>query len=246
MNKNIKFFLYIIGFIGSSLLAIYLYIIFAPKNEVRIFKLENLSQKNEKVVLLNECSNINYKKYIDSNNVFDIKTLELQLNDFNKIDSNLNYQSEFFKYLSDSVFQIRSKLFLEYNPEFLNNVTFFAIELNNCSKLETKNKILYEALSQFWFQKISETLSNASKENNNIKKTDKFRYLITILGNYQYFPSVFVSDKEKVVKYIKENNWEYLFRRFYGGTSIWFKLLFFACPIILSFSIFYFIKKLKN
>ncbi len=165
--------------------------------------------------------------------------------------SNIEKQQELLKYVqySDSLIDnnFQELIFIALS-DTLKKVYEQSIDLNDLNTLlsltnevsglypmtlaNQKNKIFYQALFDYWLQRIIQNLEHIAQSHYWSKYTFEYKYISTVCEQYNYNPSTGLSSAEKVLDNFADNRYSYLFNRFVLQTTLLQKTILF---IILTF-----------
>lgn len=84
---------------------------------------------------------------------------------------------------------------------------------------------VFRIVYRYWMNYISNQLGQYFEEDSGIKYDFKFRYLCAYCQSKKFSPPVGNSKMEKLAQYLTENQWVYIFNRFWYGTSVSAKFL---------------------
>lgn len=115
--------------------------------------------------------------------------------------------------------------FEKYNPDGLIKVLQWAEKFNYYSDIEEKNATLYQVIYTYWLTFISNKLSDYYKIDQSLKYNFKFKYLNARCKEKQFGAPINNSNTEKIINNLIENNWTYLFSRFWNDSDILIKLI---------------------
>jgi len=92
-------------------------------------------------------------------------------------------------------------------------------------QLNFKDSDIEDPVSLYWYNQFSSHLSNLAKLNPNSKYEFKYRYLSQRCNEKLVLVNTGNSNFEKVILNIIDQNWSYLFNRFWFSTSVLFKII---------------------
>ena len=101
---------------------------------------------------------------------------------------------------------------------------------------------VYGIAYEHWMNFISNKLGEYYENTPGIKYDYKFKYLTSVCRSKMFLPPTGNATDEKIVNYLSEQKYAYLFNRFWNGTSIWIKLLFSLLAVIVLYSIYFTVK----
>jgi hypothetical protein len=134
------------------------------------------------------------------------------------------------------------------NEDSLKAILNFAEKYRIASLADSRNQAFYHSVYDYWYNNVVNKLSNKVKYDNDFKYSFKYRYLKQRCEDNGYFIDSGNSNLEKVVFYLIDNKWSYLFNRAWNGTSMLVKLLMFIVVtmnlILLVFGLKYILKKI--
>lgn len=208
--------------------------------------------------LVNEVKNIDsneiitkfpYKKYLNEAKYCDIKNINSHIYILDSLYNNHRGISlEILKIaFTDSLKNSNSENLIQYNPEFLNNKLEWAKQMNTYSKCFPKNRRLFRIVHKYWMNVISMSLSKFQGEKPDLKFDYTFKYLTTNISLEKYSMSYGFSKSQKIVNYLAEGRYMYIWNRIYKSTGWLTKfgliILIFSTIFTYSFTIYKLFKK---
>lgn len=162
-----------------------------------------------------------YNTYLDAVNLNQIKRI---IQDIELIDSIFPNQQEktrsIFEQLLTTKLEERIRPSLEVaNIDSLIIMAQWAERFHFYKDIESPNTQLYKIVYRYWFNLISNQVSQYSERDNSIKYNFKFKYLVGLIQSKKYAPSISNTKGEKVLLYLTEGKYAYLFNRFWNGSS---------------------------
>lgn len=91
---------------------------------------------------------------------------------------------------------------------------------------------VFKVVYRYWMNYISNKLGQYFEEDSSIKHNFKFRYLCALCQSKKFSPPLGNSKIEKMIQYMTENQWMYIFNRFWYGTSILIKILALSATLL--------------
>jgi hypothetical protein len=170
-----------------------------------------------------------YELYLDSANWCDILAIQKDiavLNAFNPGERDKN-QEVIYTALTNRLAERMEPSLKTYHPDSLLRILEWSNRFDDYKDLDTANARAYNAVSGFWLGFVANHLSAYAAKNSSLKYQFKFRYLEGICQSKQFMPSIGDSGFEKIVQDSIDSKWAYLFKRFWYGTGILFKLIVF-------------------
>ena len=111
------------------------------------------------------------------------------------------------------------------NEDSLKALLDFAEKYRIASLINSRNQAFYHSVYDYWYNNVVNRLSNKVKYDNDFKYSFKYRYLKQRCEDKGYFIDSGNSNFEKIVFYLIDNKWSYLFNRAWNSTSIIVKIL---------------------
>jgi hypothetical protein len=232
------FFSYIIGFIANKYDYEHTFKI-SYFNEIPydIIKKENIEEIVHRVA-----KKSNYEVLIDSLNVLEIENFNIMLSTFYRHDS-LRADSIIKKYFTEIFYEKHRSSLENYNPDLLFRFYNFGNNLLIASKGDQRNFKLKKRIGNFWLDKVSEKLTEELRKDESLHYNFKFKFLTTSLAQQNRYSSTKDGNFKKIIEYISEKKWAYLYKRLIGSTSIIFKL---SLITIITFFVFTYIYLIFN
>ena len=117
-------------------------------------------------------------------------------------------------------------------------------------QLNFKDSDIEDPVSLYWYNQFSSHLSNLAKQNPKLKYGFKYRYLAQQCNEKLVLVDAGNSNFEKVILNLIDQNWSYLFNRFWFSTSVLFKIILLVgiipLVIVLTLGIKYITLLIKN
>lgn len=225
----------------------YLFVI-AIKTDNENFKSVTLFKKNHNNKLMDlttydslSSSNFPYNDYIKSKNLNNQTTLSNDLA-LLKVKTKSDFESN-----NTLITALTEKLYPEIWSTDLDTINQIMVWVDQLSFKESNIK---EPISLYWYNHFSNHLSNLEGQNPNSKYGFKYRYLAQQCRKKQFLVNTGNSNFEKIILNLIDQNWTYLFKRFWFSTSVIFKitLLIGIIPlvILLTLGIKYITLLIKN
>ncbi len=186
-------------------------------------------------------NNFPYKDYIKNTDLLDQSTLDNDLQTIKGITNN-DFQSN-----NILVTALTKELYSEIWSTDLDTINQIMVWVD---KLNFKESDIEEPISLFWYAHFSNHLTNLARQKPNSKYEFKYRYLAQQCKKKLFLVNAGNSNFEKVILNLIDQNWTYLFNRFWFSTSVIFKitLLIGIIPlvILLTLGIKYITLLIKN
>jgi hypothetical protein len=193
-------------------------------------------------------TNFPYEKYADSAGFRKINFLleDLIIMDTLNPGNNLQNQQVLSVALTEKLEeQIRPK-FEKYNPDSLIMIIQWAEKYEAYAEVDPEHATLFQVISSHWFNFASNTLRNYYDKEYTIKYNYKFRYINNRLRERKYLTTIKATYTEKVIDYIIQKKWSYLFNKFWYATGILYKSIVGLLVLIIIFPYFYIFKNIIN
>lgn len=176
-----------------------------------------------------------YDTYLEFENYCDAEAIKRSLEKLNTINVNKEDSNRdiLIHTLTNKLEAKIETRFQEFNADSLIMLLQWIDEFKTYEKIDTKNGALYGIIYEHWMGFISNRLGVYYNDNPFIRFDFKFKYLQSVCQSKRFAPAVGQSNLEKVVEYTLNQEYTYLFNRFWNGTNIFVKLIF-----VLLFSIF--------
>lgn len=191
--------------------------------------------------------NFPYEQYINNVNLTEINAINRNLKELNTITKS-GFLSQ--NILSNALTQKANKLFTGSGLDTLNMILTWADGFKAYSNIDKSTASFYNSIYDYWYSYVVKELQQIIGENGNQKYAFKYRYLYQRCSNTGAEVIRGTSKFEKIILYIIDSKWSYLFERFWSGTGILFKLVFFSflgLGIFISYqSIKCFFQRVKN
>lgn len=114
--------------------------------------------------------------------------------------------------------------FLQFNPDSMIQLLQWANQFNIYKELDSTHGDLFEMIYFHWLNFISNKLGGYYQEDSSIKYDYKFKYLVSTCKSKQFSPPIGNTNLEKVVNYMIDKQYSYLFFRFWNNTGLLFKI----------------------
>jgi len=239
----------------STTVAFIYFIITATENydDTDLYVLEECEPYSE-FNLLKEIKNIDsseivkkfpYKKYIEESGYCDVNNIS---NHIMILDSNYNNHwdismNTLLVALTDSLKEYKSEELSKFNPQFLINKIEWAKKMKRYGDCYPNNKFLFYVTYEFWMSQISSLMYKYNGDNSKLRYDFRYKYLVTCLSMEKYFVSFGFSKKEKMINYLTEGRYMYIWNRIYKSTSLLTKL---TLVFLIFLTIFTFIFSFKK
>lgn len=186
-----------------------------------------------------------YQMYLDSGNYCDISSIH---NDLNKLyyinpDAKEN-QKILVKALTGKLEEKISTSFAVYNPDSLVAILQWVNKFQYYKDIDTNNLKFYRMVHRHWYNFVANKLGEYYERNPDIIYDFKFKYLVGTCQSQNYPPDIRNSNSTKVIDNVVNSKWAYLFKRFWDGTDLLFKLIL-SAVILFTFYSYYCVYKLK-
>ena len=187
---------------------------------------------------------------IDSIDFTDENSLITLIKKMDSLNPNQNNQRTLSYYYTDSLFTKLSNNFIKYEPNYLNAILNWAVNFKNSAKLHKDFETLLTVISDFWISKVNNCLDSVAQTDDNVKYTFKHKYLVQICKSLNSNVDIKTTNTEKIINNILEKKWSYLLKRFYSGTSFFFKFSILLIILVVNYSLIftftYHYKKIKS
>ena len=204
--------------------------------------------------LYNHISNLNkpnlkkefpYGVYLDSADHCNISSIQADLKTLNTLNPvPKENQIILAKALTGTLEEKTSLKFNTYNPDSLIMLLQWVNKFNHYKDIDTANKKFYRMVHRHWYNFVSNKLGQYHDIDPDIKYDYKFKYLVSTCQSQNYPPDIKNSNTTKIIDNVINNKWAYLFKRFWDGTGVLFKLIFLGLILFTSYS-YYCVYKLK-
>lgn len=167
-----------------------------------------------------------YKAYLDSANWCNIQTItsDLELMDKTNGDTELN-RDVMAQALTETLELRLQKSLQDFNPDSLIFLLQWAGRFNNYQELDEKNAQLYRRVHRYWFNLVSNKMGQYAEQHSSLKYNFKFKYIVASCHSKMFSPPIGYSGSEKIINNLIEQNFAYLFNRFWYSTGIVYKLV---------------------
>ena len=116
------------------------------------------------------------------------------------------------------------KKFSNYQPDTLISLAHWVARFYDYQEaVDVNDAQVFRIVSRYWFVKLSNALSRFSEDDTSIKYSFKFRYIVAICQSKGFSPPISNSMLEKTLIYFMDQNYGYLFHRFWNSTDWKFK-----------------------
>ena len=115
--------------------------------------------------------------------------------------------------------------FETFNPDSLILILQWIDDFKIYENIDKKNSALYGVVHDHWMVFISNQLGKHYEREPSIRFSFKFKYLQSTCQSKKYAPAVGKSNLEKVVEYLLNEEYDYLFNRFWNSTGLFVKSL---------------------
>jgi len=105
------------------------------------------------------------------------------------------------------------------------------------AQVTPKRANFFGEVSDAWCSYVANRLTELSKANSSVKHSFKFQYVAQHSRNLKYQPNISYTNSEKVILNFTEGNFDYLWNRYWKGTSPLFKVVT-IIPVFFLFTIF--------
>jgi hypothetical protein len=238
--------------LNALLIALFLYLfVIAIKTDNENFKSVTLftkAENNPNIKLIDLTTydsltfgNFPYKDYIKSRDLDNKTTLN---NDLVILKGKTESDFESNNIL---VTALTEKLYSEIWSTDLDTINQIMVWVD---QLNFKESDIEEPISLFWYDHFSNHLTNLARQKPNSKYEFKYRYLAQQCKKKLFLVNAGNSNFEKVILNLIDQNWSYLFNRFWFSTSILFKIILLVgiipLVILLAFGMKYIKLIIKN
>lgn len=186
-----------------------------------------------------------YKMYIDSADYCEIKSIQkhLQILNFINPDAKEN-QKILVKALTNNLEEKLSSKFKTYNPDTMIMLLQWVNKFQYYKDIDTTNLKFYRMVHRHWYNYVSNKLGQYHDSSPNLKYDYKFKYLVSACQSQNYPPDIRNSSTTKIIDNVVNSKWAYLFKRFWDGTGLLFKLML-STIILFTFYSYYCVYKFK-
>ena len=161
-------------------------------------------------------NNFPYKDYIKNTDLLDQTSLDNDLQTI-KGKTNNDFQSN-----NILVTALTEKLYSQIWSTDLDTINQIMVWVD---QLNFKDSNIEEPINLYWYNHFSNHLSKLAKQNPNSKYGFKYRYLAKRCNDKLVLVNAGNSNFEKIILNLIDQNWNYLFNRFWYSTSIIFKTI---------------------
>ena len=206
----------------------------------------NLLQEIKNIDSLEIVDKFPYRKYIEESGYCDINNISkhiiiLDSNYNNHFDISMN---TLLVALTDSLKEYKSKELSEFNPQFLINKIEWAKKMKHYGECYPNNKFLFDVTYEFWMSEISSLMYKYNGDNSILRYDFRYKYLVTCLSMEKYFVSFGFSKKEKMINYLTEGRYMYIWNRIYKSTSLLTKSILLFLIFLTTFTFIFTFKKI--
>lgn len=167
-----------------------------------------------------------YQTYLDSANWCNIRSITHDLELMDAANENVELNRDILAKTLTEVLESKVQNSLRtFNPDSLIFLLQWSARFNNYQELDEKNAQLYRMIYRYWFNLVSNKLGQYAEENASIKYEFKFKYITAFCHSKMFSPPIGNSNGEKIINYFIEQNYAYLFNRFWHGTGIVYKIV---------------------
>lgn len=184
------------------------------------------------------------KSYLDSGNYINIECLLSELNDIDNITKDPSMSQQIMStILTDSLLKRDSINYKTYNPDKYIYLMQSIEKYQYYAEIDSKHKIFFMAIYDFWMNFISDKLTNFSKEEPSIKYGFKYKFLVAKCSERKYNIGVKVTATEKVIDNLVRSKWGHLFDASWNQTTLIKKLIFVFIFLVFFYGIYCIIHK---
>lgn len=178
-----------------------------------------------------------YNAYLESENYCGAEAIKHSLESLNKVNPNQENTNRaiLIHALTEKLEAKIATRFQEFNADSLIILLQWIDDFKTYEKIDTKNGALYGIVYEHWMGFIANRLGVYYENNPSIKFNFKYKYLQSVCQSKKFALAVGMSNSEKVTKYLLNQEYCYLFNRFWNGTGISVKLIF---ALLFSFFIY--------
>ena len=187
-----------------------------------------------------------YQKIIKNSNFCDVNYI---IRNCKLLDSMYKNRAEItipimYTLLADSLISKFKNEHENYNPDLLINQIQWANNMKTCEKAFPEYDLIFLIVHDGWMNQISNLLSKYFENNEDIKYQLKFKILRNYCQINNYTIPVGLKSSEKLVDYLIESKYSYIWGRIYHGTGFLFKFIIISIGLINLFCVFYSIKNI--
>jgi len=192
----------------------------------------SLEKNLKKIELTKILKSFPAQNYLDSANTWDIKAIR---NDLIMMDSvnpgNTRNNQEALSIALTTELQKRiENSYKSFNSDSLLMLIHWTERFNYYADIDDNNSTFYKVIYMYWMEYITNKLDEYYNEEPSIKYNYRFRYLVSRCHEKNYNPGFGCTNSEKVIIYIIDSKWSYLFNRFWYGTGVLFKM---GCSLLI-------------
>ena len=168
-----------------------------------------------------------YEKYLKESSYCDIKNINSHILTLDSIYNNhWDITLEVLRTtLTDSLKSYHENELEHFNPQFLINKVEWAKKMKRYGECFPENQYLFDITYEYWMRNISSYLGIYQSNESNLKYDYRFKYLTTNLSLEKYFVSFGFSKSQKLVNYLVEGRYMYIWNRIYKSTGIATKII---------------------
>ena len=219
---------------------------FQPIEECESANEFNLYSKLKGIDSINLLNKFPYQEYLNNSNYCNLKSI---IADFKIVDSMYKNRDEltiplFYNLLTDSLINFKKNKTKKFNPDFLIKKINWAKKMKVASQLNQEYEIIFLIVYEGWLNHISNLLSSYFENDKNIKYNLKFKILKNECSLEKYTVPVGLRTHEKLIDYLIEGRYSYIWGRLYHGTSFWIKFAIIIFGLLTISSFFYSIKNI--
>lgn len=173
--------------------------------------------------------NFPYKKYLQNINYWDINAIDKNVSELDFLTKNSFLTQNI---LSNALTNRSLNKFNTNNLDSLNMLLNLADEYKIYAKFNKQKSSFYLSIYDYWYSYTAKKLNELLKQNSVSKFDFKYKYLAQRCSDNGYLKNEGYTLKEKIFLNIINNNWSYLFKRFWFATSLFFKIIVLIIIII--------------
>lgn len=185
-----------------------------------------------------------YQIYLDSADYCDINAIHRHLQILNTVNPDAKENQRILvKALTEKLEEKIGPRFNTYHPDSIILMLNWVNKFHYYKDIDTNNLKLYRMVHRHWYNYFANKLGQYNESNSNLNYEFKFKYLVALCQSKNYPPDIRNSTFTKIIDNAVNNKWAYLFKRFWDGTGILFKLLL-SAAILFTFYSYYCVYKL--
>ncbi len=175
-----------------------------------------------------------YRFFIENGVYCSAAAVKANLLALNKVSPNTRKENQglLIQALTTELEVFQASRFEEFNPDSLIILLQWVDEFKAYEDMEKEDKALYGIVYTHWMNFITNQLNKHYEDKPSRKFDFKFKYLLASCQAKRFSSSIGKSKLEKVVQYVLEEKYGYLFNRFWNSTGLVAKLAFFLLCLL--------------